>query len=154
MSGLFALRCLSCLAFCLWNRLFYPQNFLLLSWETSADIFWGWQLKHVGRLVLCLGVSKPLSMRTGLALPYMLRIYVYSFSMSMSLFFFSISFFQKKKNMGRRCVILFFLLMAFQILHVFFPDISVHCAMIEYAYIWLRVYARYLLSFFVHLNDR
>jgi hypothetical protein len=29
----------------------------------------------------------------------------------------------------------FFLLIAFQILHVFLPDISVHCALIKYAYI-------------------
>jgi hypothetical protein len=45
-------------------------------------------------------------------------------------------FFQhKKKNWGRRCRILFFLLIAFQILYVFLPDISVHCALIKYAYI-------------------
>jgi hypothetical protein len=35
---------------------------------------------------------------------------------------------------------IFFLLIAFQILHVFLPDILVHCAVIEYAYIYLRVY--------------
>jgi hypothetical protein len=29
----------------------------------------------------------------------------------------------------------FFLLIAFQILHVFLPDILVHCALIKYAYI-------------------
>jgi hypothetical protein len=29
---------------------------------------------------------------------------------------------------------------AFQILHVFLPDISIHCALITYAYILLRVY--------------
>jgi heme/copper-type cytochrome/quinol oxidase subunit 3 len=29
----------------------------------------------------------------------------------------------------------FFLLIAFQILHVFFPDISIHCVLIKYAYI-------------------
>jgi len=28
----------------------------------------------------------------------------------------------------------FILLIAFQILHVFLPDISVHCALIKYAY--------------------
>jgi hypothetical protein len=28
---------------------------------------------------------------------------------------------------------IFFLLIAFQILHVFFPDISFHCALIKYA---------------------
>jgi hypothetical protein len=30
--------------------------------------------------------------------------------------------------------ILFFLLIAFQILHVFLPDISIHYALLEYAY--------------------
>jgi hypothetical protein len=30
---------------------------------------------------------------------------------------------------------IFFLLIAFQILHVFFTDILVHCALIKYAYI-------------------
>jgi hypothetical protein len=29
----------------------------------------------------------------------------------------------------------FFFFIAFQILYVFLPDISVHCALIEYAYI-------------------
>jgi hypothetical protein len=58
-------------------------------------------------------------MRTGLVLPYMLGLDVISFSISMSLSFF---FF-------------FLLLIAFQILHVFLPDILVHCALIKYAYI-------------------
>jgi hypothetical protein len=42
---------------------------------------------------------------------------------------------KKQKNWGRRCRILFFLLIAFQILHVFLPDISVQYALLEYAYI-------------------
>jgi uncharacterized membrane protein YhaH (DUF805 family) len=29
----------------------------------------------------------------------------------------------------------FFLFLAFQILHVFLPDISVHCTLIDYSYI-------------------
>jgi hypothetical protein len=76
-------------------------------------------------------------MRTGLILPYMLGLYVISFSsMSLLLFFFLI--FQqkkKKKNWGEDAELYFFLLIAFQILHVFLPDISVHCALIKYAYI-------------------
>jgi hypothetical protein len=32
-------------------------------------------------------------------------------------------------------IYIFFLLIAFQILHVFLPDISVHYALIKYAYI-------------------
>jgi hypothetical protein len=101
-------------------------------------------------LLFYLSISKPLSMRTGLALLYMLGIDVISFSISMSLLFFCLIF-QQKKNWGRRCgiFIFFFLLIAFQILHVFLLDISVHCALIKYVYIWLRVYAWYLLSFHV-----
>jgi hypothetical protein len=47
---------------------------------------------------------------------------------------------KKKKNGGEDVEILYFLLIAFQILHVFLPDMSIHCALIEYAYIWLKVY--------------
>jgi hypothetical protein len=152
----FSCHILSCFAFYLRNHLFYPHIFLLLSWDTFADIFWGWQLKHVGRLLFCLGISKPLSLRTGLVLPYMLGLDVISFSISMSLLFFCVLVFKKKKkNWGRRCGTFFFLLIDFQILHVFLPDILVHCALIKYAYIWLRVYAWYLLmlmidSYFPH----
>jgi hypothetical protein len=46
-------------------------------------------------------------MRTGLVLPYKLGLDVISFSISMSLLFFSVSFFNKKKKMGRRCETLF-----------------------------------------------
>jgi hypothetical protein len=50
-------------------------------------------------------------MRTGLVLPYMLGLDVISFSISMSLLFFVCLLFfnQKKKKLGRRCGILFFL---------------------------------------------
>jgi hypothetical protein len=89
-------------------------------------------------MLFCLGISKPLSLRTSLILPYMLGLDVISFSISMSLLFFCFIVFnqkKKKKNWGRKCRILFFLLIAFQILYVFLPDILVHCALIEYAYI-------------------
>jgi uncharacterized membrane protein YhaH (DUF805 family) len=73
-------------------------------------------------------------MRIGLALPYMLVIDVISFSINMSLFFFFLPFFNKKKIWGRRCgIFIFFLLIAFQILYVFLPDISIHYALIKYA---------------------
>jgi hypothetical protein len=39
-----------------------------------------------------------------------------------------------KKIRGEDAEFLFFLLIAFQILHVFFPDILVHCALIKYAH--------------------
>jgi Na+/H+ antiporter NhaA len=43
---------------------------------------------------------------------------------------------KKKKNWGEDAEFLFFfLLIAFQILHVFLPDILVHCELIKYAYI-------------------
>jgi hypothetical protein len=76
-------------------------------------------------------------MRTGLVLPYMLGLDVISFSISMSLLFFCLLVFKKKKNWGEDAEFYFilFLLIASQILHVFLPDISVHCALIEYAYI-------------------
>jgi hypothetical protein len=60
---------------------------------------------------------------------------VISFSISMSLLFFCLIFQQKKKIGGEDAEFYFFLLIAFQILHVFLPDISVHCALIKYAYI-------------------
>jgi len=81
----------------------------------------------------------------------MLGLDVISFSISMSLlFFYLLVFNQKKKKIwgeDAEFIYLFFLLIAFQILYMFLPDISVHYALIEYAYIWLRVYVSYLLSF-------
>jgi hypothetical protein len=58
----------------------------------------------------------------------------------MSLLFFCFIVFKKKKkkkkkNGGEDAEFYVFLLIAFQILHVLLPDISVHCALIEYAYI-------------------
>jgi hypothetical protein len=43
--------------------------------------------------------------------------------------------FQQKKKWGEDAEFLFFLLIAFQILHVFLPDISIYCALIKYAYV-------------------
>jgi hypothetical protein len=66
----------------------------------------------------------------------MLGLDVISFSISMPLLFFCELAFNKKKKLGEKIWnFIFFLLIASQILHVFFPDISVHCAMIKYAYI-------------------
>jgi hypothetical protein len=66
-------------------------------------------------------------MRTGLVLPYMLGLDVFR-----SNFFYNQKK-KKKKKLGER-MRNFILLIAFQILHVFLPDISVHCALIKYAY--------------------
>jgi hypothetical protein len=91
-------------------------------------------------LLFYLGNIKPLSLRTGLLLPYMLGLEIIFFLHKHIFvdFFFLSYFFNRKKKWGRRCRIFYFLffhLLAFQILHVFLPDISVHWALIEYAYI-------------------
>jgi len=68
----------------------------------------------------------------------MLGLDVISFSISMSLFFFSCFIvFNIKKKMGEKMQKKKFpsLLIAFQILYVFLLDISIHCTLIEYAYI-------------------
>jgi hypothetical protein len=84
-------------------------------------------------LLFYLGISKPLSLRIGLILPYMLGLDVISFSITMSLLFFYFIVFNKKKKLGEKMQNFFYIV--FQILYVFFPDISVHCALIECAYI-------------------
>jgi hypothetical protein len=65
----------------------------------------------------------------------MLGLDVISFSISMSSLFFCLLVFNKKKKWGEDAEFLFFLLIAFQILHVFLPDISIYCALIKYAYV-------------------
>jgi len=56
----------------------------------------------------------------------------YLYSMFL-LFFIKIKI--KIKIWGEVAGILFFLFLVCQILHVFLPDISIHCALIDYAYI-------------------
>jgi hypothetical protein len=63
--------------------------------------------------------------------------------------FFAICFFFKKKKLGRRCWFFFYSVL---ISYVFLPNIAVHCALIEYAYVWLRIYAWYLQISLLHLN--
>jgi hypothetical protein len=66
----------------------------------------------------------------------MLGLDVISFSEHVFVVFLFIDFQQKKKKIwGEDAELYFFLLIAFQILHVFLPDISIHCALIKYAYI-------------------
>jgi hypothetical protein len=67
---------------------------------------------------------------------------VISFSISMSLLFFLFIGFQQqkkkqpKKKLGEKMRNFYFLLLkAFQILYMLLPDISIHCALIEYTYI-------------------
>jgi hypothetical protein len=87
-------------------------------------------------------------MGTCLALPYMLgnRCHFIFHKHVFVIFFFLCLIFQPKKKLkiggeDAEFLYIFFLLIVFQILHVFLPDISVHCALIKYAYILLRVYA-------------
>jgi hypothetical protein len=77
----------------------------------------------------------------------MLGLDVISFSISMSLLLLCLLVFNKIYiyiyiyiYWGENAKFLFFLLIVFQILYMFLSDISVHCALIEYAYIRLRVY--------------
>jgi hypothetical protein len=108
--------------------------------------------RHVGRLLFWLGNSKPFSLRTGLILPHMLGLVFLPLKLVFTVF---IVFHKKNKNkLGEKMQNFISLLITFQILHVFLPDISIHCALIEYDYIWLRVYDWYLLSFPVHTNAR
>jgi hypothetical protein len=67
---------------------------------------------------------------------------VISFSISMSLLFFLFIGFQQqkkkkpKKKFGAKMRKFYFLVLkAFQILYMLLPDISIHCALIEYTYI-------------------
>jgi hypothetical protein len=80
-------------------------------------------------LLFCLGISKPLSLRTGLILPYMLGLDVISFSISMSLLFFCLLVLKKKKkNWGRRCGIFIFYFYRFSdIVYVFAWYLSSLC---------------------------
>jgi hypothetical protein len=143
----------SCLAFCLGNYLFYPLYVLLLSWEISASTIWGWQKKHIRLLLFYLGISTEVKFVLTIHARRCLCIYFHlACSCCFSVFFFNIK--KKKKKREKMRNFYFSFLIAFQILNIFLPDTSVHCALIEYAYIWLRVYDWYLLSFLVHLNAR
>jgi hypothetical protein len=88
----------SCLEFYLRNLLFYPHIFSSFLEKHLQIFFWGWQLKHVGGLLFCLGISKPLSIRTSLVLPYMLGLDDISFSEHVFVVYMFIDFQQKKKK--------------------------------------------------------
>jgi hypothetical protein len=63
---------------------------------------------------------------------------LFLFSISMFLLFFCLFFFStiKKKKLGEKMHNFYFIFfIAFQILHVFLPYISVHYALIKYAFI-------------------
>jgi hypothetical protein len=104
-------------------------------------------------LLFCLDIVKPLSLRSGLLLSYMLGLNYLLLCVSMFFVVFLFYCFQQKKNGGEDAEFLFFLELLFRYC-VFLSDILVYCALIEYAYIWLRVYVWYLRSFSVHLNSK
>jgi hypothetical protein len=109
MSGMFALHRLSChilfMPCILFEEPFYsiPIFSLVILRNICIFFFLGWQLKHVRRLLFCLGISKPLSMRTGLALPYMLgnRCH-FLFHKHAFVFFVLCLIFQQKKKFGEK----------------------------------------------------
>jgi len=86
----------SWLAFFLRNHLFYPLYFLLLFWETSAGIIWGWQKKHIRLLLFYIGNFDIFSLMTDLILPHMLGLVLFLYRWSMFLLFFI------KKKMGEK----------------------------------------------------
>jgi hypothetical protein len=126
-SGLIAFVIFVCLLCNLGTSLLCPLFFS----ESIAGTCWGRQKKQVERLFFSIGIIR------------------FDLALHMMPFPYCIFFISKKKIWGEDAELYFFLLIAFQILHVFLPDISVHCALIKYVYIWLRVYAWYLLSFLV-----
>jgi hypothetical protein len=67
----------------------------------------------------------------------MLELDFIFFPKSMFLFyFFFVSFKKRKEKEGvKRCSNFYFSLLTFQISHIFLPDISIRCALMEYAYI-------------------
>jgi hypothetical protein len=89
-------------------------------------------------LLFCLDIVKPLP-------EFKFAIILHAWTkLSSSLFnhfFFVFLFYcfqlkeKKKKTGGEEADFFFFLRVAFQIMNVFLPDILVHCALIDYAYI-------------------
>jgi hypothetical protein len=75
-------------------------------------------------LLFCLGIVKPLSLRLGLLLYYMLGLNCLLFCVSMFLLFFPSSFFLEQKiggGGGESCRYLFLYLASY----VFLPDVSI-----------------------------
>jgi hypothetical protein len=75
-------------------------------------------------LLFCLDIVKPLSLRSGLLLSYMLGLNCLLLYVSMFLLYFRFFFKKKGGGGGERCRYLF-LYLAFQISYVFLPDVSV-----------------------------
>jgi hypothetical protein len=85
------------------NHYYFSLYFSYCSWENSIGTIWGWQKKHVRRLLFCIDNFDPFSLRTGLILPHRLGLcLVFNFDTCFYCFFI------KKKIWGKSCRILFF----------------------------------------------
>jgi hypothetical protein len=105
--------------------------FLLLLLRKFCRYYLGMtEKKHIERLFFCIGNFDPFSLKIGLILPHARFMIVYS-----PLLHVFIGFFFKKKKLKEKMQKFSFLFSAFQILHAFLPHISVHCTLIDYAYI-------------------
>jgi hypothetical protein len=76
-------------------------------------------------LFFCLGIVKPLSLRSALLLSYMLGLNCLFLCVSMFLLFFHFFFLKKMGGWGGESYRYFFLYLAFQICYVFLPDVSI-----------------------------
>jgi hypothetical protein len=121
-----------------WNYYFYPYISLVILRKSSAGIYENVRKSMSGGCFSVL-VNSNLSLRICLFLSYMLEL-DFIFFLRACFCCFSAFFSLKKKIGGKRCSKFFFsfLLLTFQISHVFLPDISVHYALLKYTYIYLR----------------
>jgi hypothetical protein len=117
-----------------WGIIFSIPKFSLVVLRKFLHVFYGNDRESMS-LLFWLSNFVPLFSRVGLILPHMLGLDIVSFPHSIFLLFLCLFFFSS------------FSFDSFSDIIFFFPDILVHWALIEYAYIWLRVYAWYLLSF-------
>jgi hypothetical protein len=153
MSGMFALHCLSCHTHSLhsvWGTVYFIPIFSLVVLRNICIYFLLGMTVEARRAAAFLSWYflnlSPwgqvwFTLHAGIRCHFLFHKHVFV------VFLFIV--FQPKKKWGEDAELCFLFLIAFQILHVFLPDISVHCALIKYAYIWLRVYAWYLLSFLI-----
>jgi hypothetical protein len=103
MSGTLALRLLYCHILCMQRNNFFPiPRFCLGFFENFLQVHSRDDRESMS-LIFCLGIVKPLSLRTSL----LITRHMFFSLLSMSLLFLSFIF-QQKKKLGRRCRILFY----------------------------------------------
>jgi hypothetical protein len=134
-SGLIALLCFlhDIFLFALQSRNYYYFIPIVFSCclEKLLQVLFGDYRKRTSSGCFSFLVILNLSLRTGLILPHMLGLV----SVVLLLKHDFILFFKKKKMGEKMQNFIFFLSIALQILYVLLPDISVYCALIDYAYI-------------------